>query len=291
MVTSDDYSPAVGVINWIMMCSTVLSVCAQLGMKLFVTRELNLDNLVISLAMLFSIGQSIALAVLNANGLGMQPNTLTSSKIMIYSKVAFWTYFGVTNIMTEVLVIGLPFGFLWAVHISQKQRWIIFACLGVRVSIIGAVIAQLFFLHHDKSSLDFGRWPYYICMIFVQSLSLIKACFPFVKNFMLGLESGMIRIDNQEIRRKMSAADYLSSGSNQGTKYLKRTGSVANGATMSSPQEGLSMELTEIDNMRPEPIDHRTTISTTPGRPETGSESSFEGRIRATTEISVNHGG
>jgi hypothetical protein len=51
VVTSRNFSPVVGVINLIMMVSTVLSVSARIGMKLFVTRELNNDDFVISCAL------------------------------------------------------------------------------------------------------------------------------------------------------------------------------------------------------------------------------------------------
>ena len=51
VVTSRDFSPVVGVVNWIMMVTTVLSVCTRISMKLFVSRQLNNDDFVISCAM------------------------------------------------------------------------------------------------------------------------------------------------------------------------------------------------------------------------------------------------
>jgi hypothetical protein len=55
MVTSNDFSPVVGVINWVMMVSTVLSGLTRIGMKLVVSRELNNDDFVISLAVVWSL--------------------------------------------------------------------------------------------------------------------------------------------------------------------------------------------------------------------------------------------
>lgn len=50
-VTPDDFSPIVGVINWILLVCTVLSVCTRLSMKIVVSRELSRDDFVISGAM------------------------------------------------------------------------------------------------------------------------------------------------------------------------------------------------------------------------------------------------
>jgi hypothetical protein len=123
---------------------------------------------------------------------------------------------------------------------------------------------------------------------------------------MLGLESGMIRIDDQERRRQMSSANNTSSNhynSNQGARYLRKPSALAAGTSASnrkpsgSGQEDTDLELRNIDNMpnaapemRPEPVLNTTSIRTTAGQPNDSRQSSDEGRIRATTEITVDHG-
>ena len=54
-VTPNDFSPVVGVINWVMMVSTVLTGLTRIGMKLVVSRELNNDDFVISFAVVCSL--------------------------------------------------------------------------------------------------------------------------------------------------------------------------------------------------------------------------------------------
>jgi hypothetical protein len=172
---------------------------------------------------------------------------------------------------------------------------------------VGAVIAQLVFLRRFSGSSDktFDGWHYDLLTVIVQNLSVITGCVPFVKNFMLGLESGMIRIDDQERRRQMSTAAYnMSSNSDKGNQYVRKPSAGAADGTNGSAthrsrsgQKDTDLELREIDSMpltntamRPEPISNSITIQTTTGRPEDGSQTSDEGRIRATTKITVIRG-
>jgi len=382
-VTPNDFSPVVGVINWVMMVSTVLTGLTRIGMKLVVSRELNNDDFVISFAVVFSIAQTIAVAVQVGHGIGQRQDSLSQASLQVYQKAgysvdllfiinlalskisvllllrqitpvrpyqigalgtmvlvaawsiisffasafqcgvpgswkildpkcfdqtAFWTFFGIMNILTEFLIIALSISVLWGVHISRKSRWTIIACFATRISIIGAVIAQLVFLRRFSGSSDktFDGWHYDLLTVIVQNLSVITACVPFVKNFMLGLESGMIRIDDQERRRQMSTAAYnMSSNSDKRNQYIRKpSAGAADGSNDSaraphrsrSGQEDTDLELREIDRMplntgmRPEPVSNSITIQTA-GRPEDGSRTSDEGRIRATTKISVIRGG
>ena len=62
-------------------------------------------------------------------------------------------------------------------------------------SVIGAILAQLVLINHRESAQDptFNFWPYYISTQFVQNLSVITACIPYVKNALVGIESGMLQ--------------------------------------------------------------------------------------------------
>lgn len=62
-------------------------------------------------------------------------------------------------------------------------------------SVIGAVIAQLVLLgqHRRSQDITFDNWSYYLSTQFVQNLGVITACVPYIKNALLGLESGMFQ--------------------------------------------------------------------------------------------------
>ncbi len=62
-------------------------------------------------------------------------------------------------------------------------------------SVISAVVAQLVLLgqHQNSKDLTFDNWSYYLSTQFVQNLSVVTACIPYIKNILLGLESGMFQ--------------------------------------------------------------------------------------------------
>lgn len=61
--------------------------------------------------------------------------------------------------------------------------------------VIGAIIIQLTLLNRRRSAQDvtFYSWSYYISTQVVQSLSVITACIPYIKNALSGVESGMFQ--------------------------------------------------------------------------------------------------
>ena len=63
---------------------------------------------------------------------------------------------------------------------------------------IGAIICELVFRNRIAGSeeLTFAAWPVVICSRFVQALSIITACIPYLKPFFSSLETGMIRTDD-----------------------------------------------------------------------------------------------
>lgn len=131
---------------------------------------------------------------------------------------AFWTYFGIVNILTDVGLIFLPFMILNNLQVETKKKSIILICFASRIlsvpvfpppllppsltnplpppSTIAATIAQLYFLHRDIShstDLPYDLWMPTIMTQTVQALSIITACIPYLKPFLEALETGMIR--------------------------------------------------------------------------------------------------
>ena len=63
---------------------------------------------------------------------------------------------------------------------------------------IAAIMCELVFRNRIAGSEDrtFAAWPVVVCSQFVQALSIITACIPYLKPFFVSLESGMIRTDD-----------------------------------------------------------------------------------------------
>lgn len=85
---------------------------------------------------------------------------------------------------------------------SMYKKIVIACCCGTRLILIVAVVAQLAYFNSATLSddLTFDLWPTVVCTQFIQSLSIIMACVPYLKPFFDSLVSGMIR--NDDVRRR-----------------------------------------------------------------------------------------
>ncbi|MCJ1435566.1 hypothetical protein MMC27_004940 [Xylographa pallens] len=120
-----------------------------------------------------------------------------------FDQISFWTYYGVINGITDVVLILLPAYMVWHVQIDKKQKLIIIACFASRIVVVGTIVVQLIFLNRIRTSIDitFEGWPYYLCTQLVQNLSIIAVCIPYLKGFLLGLESGMFRTGDFQLHK------------------------------------------------------------------------------------------
>ena len=61
---------------------------------------------------------------------------------------------------------------------------------------MGAFAAQLYEAQSLKTHLldrTFHAWKYLLTIVFVQGFSIISVCIPYIRNLLLGMESGMIQ--------------------------------------------------------------------------------------------------
>jgi len=295
------HGSTISIVTLVLLAATVLSVTTRLGMKFFTIRKFETDDLVILVALVFSVGQSIAVLIQSLNGLGEHMNTLTAHRLDVFQKTgyasdilyvislglskvsvlflllqispemgherrflqangvfvlvwalvgifaaafqcktpetwqiikgscvkrtAFWDYFGITNIISEVLLIGFPIYVLLDVKL-RTQKLVLVGCFGSRVLVIVATILQLVYLGRVSGSKDptFDIWLVTMFTQLVQNLSIITACIPYIKNFYLNIESGMIRTDDLR-RRQLSTSTfgYWSKHSNSTRKSSQAT--------------------------------------------------------------------
>ena len=103
--------------------------------------------------------------------------------------------------------------------------------------VIGAVIAQLYLLNKIRKTTDitFDSWSYQICTQLVQNLSVITVCIPYIRNVLVGLESGMLRTGAFHLR-KLSATT------------TTNTGSHPSGASKKKPPTADSTRLNHIED-------------------------------------------
>ncbi|KAK0510420.1 hypothetical protein JMJ35_006852 [Cladonia borealis] len=143
------------------------------------------------------------------------PDTWASLGNNCINHNAFWTYFGVMNIITDAALVFLPLFIIKNLQMDGKRKFSIFCCFGARVLVIASAVAQLVCLQRTSGSEDltYRVWPAVMCNQLVQNLGIITACVPYIKPFLESLESGMIRTDDLRRRGVTAAYGYKSSRS------------------------------------------------------------------------------
>lgn len=115
-----------------------------------------------------------------------------------FDRYSFWTYFGVSSIISDTVLILIPIVIFSNVQIDRRRKVAVCSCFASRILVIIATGLQLGFSGraHGSTDITLDLWLPALCTQFVQNLSIVTACVPYLKPFYLGLESGMIRTDD-----------------------------------------------------------------------------------------------
>lgn len=156
------------------------------------------------------------------------------------------------------------------------------------MSVIAAVSIQLYYLNKPVHDPAFDTWTTSISTQLVQCLSIVTACFPYLKPFLVSLESGLMRADDLRRRGNTTINDY--SINNSGGTGSRGTASKPSkmGKIMSRkwptslPNRGAmqSLELSSIT--APDPVVHSkvtATVVTGDGYEWDGQSQTSESRI------------
>lgn len=106
---------------------------------------------------------------------------------------------------------------------ASLSRLLCYGIANIFASVIGAVTAELVVRNMGADSADrtFTSWRVVICSQFVQALSIITACVPYLKPFFSSLETGMIRADDS--RRLESRSIWSSHSKQRSTTRTKKS--------------------------------------------------------------------
>ncbi|KAL9010554.1 MAG: hypothetical protein Q9173_004521 [Seirophora scorigena] len=84
-----NHGPIVSVVTWFLLAATVLAVLARFVTKLFVSKRLTSDDLLIFVALALSIGQGVAVTMQTSNGLGQHQAALSASQLDNFDKFGY----------------------------------------------------------------------------------------------------------------------------------------------------------------------------------------------------------
>ncbi|KAB8238769.1 uncharacterized protein BDW43DRAFT_296206 [Aspergillus alliaceus] len=296
---TDTWKPAVNVLTWFLMVTAILGVFARLGTKYWIFRRWTTDDylsivsmsqyaatILFIICMCFSklalvqfvrsvtpaasdrhIAAWLEIFIILWGTTGVltfafqcnPPRTWDYLNGQCFNIEAWWYYLGVTNIFTDGAIVAYAILIITRIQARWKKKATLATVFGLRIFVIGAIIAQLVYSKKTINSSDptSDTWPLAICTQLTQCLSVITACSPQFKPFMDSLRSMGLRVDGIT-RYDTSRGEYHHSSSHFPSQIRNQNQPVAEGH-----------ELTPII---PTKNDHRTTTTIT-AKPDSDAES------------------
>ncbi|KAL8847394.1 MAG: hypothetical protein Q9221_007581 [Calogaya cf. arnoldii] len=194
--TAERHGSVISVVTWLLIITTVFVVVARVVTRYATMNTLRSDDMLAICAMVTAIRQSVACKL-------PTPWSITSSGKCI-NLLAFWTYYGIFNIVTDIALIALPVSIVIKLQMKASQKAVIIACDASRLSAIIAQILQLAYLHASIPQTQtpdpiYDLWIPILLGQTVLFFSVISSCFPFLKYLVDAPETGMIRADGVDI--------------------------------------------------------------------------------------------
>ncbi|ORY18369.1 hypothetical protein BCR34DRAFT_342871 [Clohesyomyces aquaticus] len=161
------------------------------------------------------------------------PRWLFVQRSSCNDRYSIYTYIDTLNLLTEAMVLVLPFAALGNIQVSFQRKMTILSCFTLRLGVIIAIIAQLVYSKkrvYASPDPTFDTWERTVCLQVVQNLSVNACSIPYLKPFYMGIQSGLIRSD--DLRRAGSSGAEYTQMSKDGQVSSKSD----NGIVVSSPK-------------------------------------------------------
>ncbi|EFY91775.1 hypothetical protein MAC_02060 [Metarhizium acridum CQMa 102] len=166
------------------------------------------------------------------------------------ARPAFWKYFCVVNVITDVVLIGIIVHNVRGIQTSWSKKVLVNGVFGSRILVTPALVFQIIYSGKSLATTDpsFDMWEWSVIMAVVQCLNILTICIPNLKPFLDSLQSGQIRVDDLRRQGKSSSNGY---GSHQGSGNKSGQSRRSNGGqdTVTSQKSKL-FELVEIPKQR-----------------------------------------
>ncbi|MCJ1377796.1 hypothetical protein MMC17_000892 [Xylographa soralifera] len=119
-----------------------------------------------------------------------------------FNRTALMNYLEITNIITDVALIALPFFIIWNVKTSVTRKASVLLVFALRIFVMAVSICKLVYWNRISTTADptLDLWPVAICTELIQCLEIMAACCLYLKPFLESLESGFIR--GGDLRRR-----------------------------------------------------------------------------------------
>ncbi|TGO52724.1 hypothetical protein BCON_0136g00190 [Botryotinia convoluta] len=140
-------------------------------------------------------------------------------------KRAVKIYTAIMNILTDLALVVLPTIIILPIQMPWGTRVTILSAFWLRLTVVAASVIQIVYTRRLLINDLFlnNIWQTVVCQMVVQSTGIMAACIPFLKPFLMSLESGFLRAD--DVNRRTAAGMYGSEHnlktSGRATSYIK----------------------------------------------------------------------
>ncbi|KAJ3496005.1 hypothetical protein NLG97_g2980 [Lecanicillium saksenae] len=179
---------------------------------------------------------------------------------------AFWTYFEILNIATDLATISAIVELIWNIQAQRSMKSLVGFIFGSRILIIPAAVCHIVYIQRAATAFKttndtFEFWPPVIIKQVVQCLSIATACIPYLKPFLDSLESGQMRAGDALLYIKSGSGGSANKSSRSRKKTAGNSHSRISAPTLSNPRPSTTkpFELADISN-NPKGTKATTTI-------------------------------
>ncbi|KAI0183319.1 hypothetical protein EV127DRAFT_517065 [Xylaria flabelliformis] len=111
-------------------------------------------------------------------------------------QLSFWEAFAGVNIVIESALVLFPIFLVYPLRMKRRRKAILLSCFAARLIVVGTFAVQIYeaqSLKLHRYDPTFHGWKYLLITVFVQGLSIITVCIPYIRTLLLSIESGMIQ--------------------------------------------------------------------------------------------------
>ncbi|KAI1194863.1 hypothetical protein F5X97DRAFT_346272 [Nemania serpens] len=111
-------------------------------------------------------------------------------------QLSFWEAFAGVNVVIEIALVLFPVLIIYPLNMGRARKAILISCFAARLVVLASFAVQIYEAQRLKLhiyDITFQSWRYLLVVVLVQGLSIITACIPYIRNLLIGMESGMIQ--------------------------------------------------------------------------------------------------
>ncbi|PYI24194.1 hypothetical protein BO99DRAFT_418850 [Aspergillus violaceofuscus CBS 115571] len=107
---------------------------------------------------------------------------------------ALWTYYGVTNIIIEALLFAVPSILIYRLRMRLRKRLVVIGCLSVRTLYVSPLrLCTCSLADTSPPALPVALYPWMLCGQVLQTVTIVAACVPYLREFLESFPSGMLK--------------------------------------------------------------------------------------------------